>query len=313
MRELADFLKSERLGRGIPLDSISRDTGMSLSALQALEAADWDKLNSSLMVRSFVRAYCSAIGIDSSALLEKYSADILACDRQQEYIVRFGKWAKSWRVKRRLGPFGLLLFGIGLAGIVSGGIWLSEKRAREGEARPMAKAIYSHQEFPPDLPARTGAASKPEPAQPARVAEVKVAGVVGAAAPAASEPAVTSESEEKAAVGTLRTAQASDLPTEVLAAGKLAIPSETTKKHLFAVDADEKTWIQVEIDNKMTQSVMLYPGDKREWEAETGMRIVVGNLGGVRMQWDGQPVDAPGKPGRVLRFRLPDPQYVKEQ
>ncbi len=177
----------------------------------------------------------------------------------------------------------------------------------------MAKAIYSHQEFPPDLPARKAATPKPEPAQPARVAEATVAGVAGAASPAASEPAVTSEREEKAAAETLRTAQAGDLPTEALAAGKLAVSSETAKKHLFAVDADEKTWIQVEIDNKMTQSVMLYPGDKREWEAETGMRIVVGNLGGVRMQWDGRPLDAPGKPGRVLRFRLPDPQYVKEQ
>jgi len=309
MRELAVFLKSVRLERGITLDSISRNTGMSLSTLKALEAANWDKLDSLLLVKNFVCAYCSALGIDSAAVLEKYAADIRACNRQNEYLARYAKWSKVKRSRTRLGPFGMLLLGIGLAGLASGGVWIVEKRARVSETPPIAKAVYSQQEFPTDLPVRSNPVAKPEPkVEPAPVAPV----VETAAPPAAKEPAEVPVQQEVPVAGEVRTAQASGLPSEVLAAGEPAGPSETARKHVFAVAASEKTWIQVEMDGRVTQSAMLHPGETREWNAEKGMRIVVGNLGGVRMNWDGRPVDAPGRSGQVLRFHLPDPQYVKE-
>ncbi len=42
------------------------------------------------------------------------------------------------------------------------------------------------------------------------------------------------------------------------------------------------------------------------------MKIIVGNAGGIHMQWDGRPIEVPAKPGSVLRFSLPDQRYVKE-
>jgi hypothetical protein len=78
------------------------------------------------------------------------------------------------------------------------------------------------------------------------------------------------------------------------------------------VEAVQKTWIQVTADEKEPQNIMLDPGDRREWETGNTMRIVVGNAGGIRMKWDGRPVEVPAKPGSVLRFNLPDQRYVKE-
>jgi len=56
---------------------------------------------------------------------------------------------------------------------------------------------------------------------------------------------------------------------------------------------------------------MLRPGERREWSADRDLQVVVGNAGGIRMKWNGQPLEAPRDSGRVLRFRLPD--YAKAQ
>ncbi len=60
------------------------------------------------------------------------------------------------------------------------------------------------------------------------------------------------------------------------------------------------------IDGRDTRSAMLFPGDKRDWNAEKDMQVVIGNAGGVFMKWDDQRVNASREPGRVLKFRLPD-------
>jgi hypothetical protein len=79
----------------------------------------------------------------------------------------------------------------------------------------------------------------------------------------------------------------------------------------FAVEAVDDVWTQVRIDDKKTISETLHAGDHREWPADKSIQVVIGNAGGIRMQWNGQPLKAPRDPGRVLRFRLPD--YAKEE
>jgi hypothetical protein len=79
----------------------------------------------------------------------------------------------------------------------------------------------------------------------------------------------------------------------------------------FAVEADDKVWIQVKIDDKKTLSEMLHAGEHREWAADKSLQVVIGNAGGVRMKWNERQLAAPRDPGRVLRFRLPD--YAKAE
>jgi hypothetical protein len=86
---------------------------------------------------------------------------------------------------------------------------------------------------------------------------------------------------------------------------------ETDRPNKFVVEADDKVWIQVKIDEKETQSEILYPGDRREWDAARILQVVIGNAGGIRMRWNGQQLEAPRNSGRVLRFRLPD--YAKAE
>ncbi|MFP5214122.1 MAG: DUF4115 domain-containing protein, partial [Acidobacteriota bacterium] len=94
-------------------------------------------------------------------------------------------------------------------------------------------------------------------------------------------------------------------PAEVMAEDKLPVPAEKPLKQMLSVEVDKTTWIQVRPDGKHARSVTLHPGEKRDWEAKENMQIVLGSGSGVRMTWNGEPVEVAGKPGKVMRLHLP--------
>ena len=84
------------------------------------------------------------------------------------------------------------------------------------------------------------------------------------------------------------------------------MPVKEPAVHRLEVQADEKTWIQVVLDGRDTESDLLQPGENREWKARESMRVVVGNGGGVRVKWNGKSIDLPNRRNRVVRFTLPE-------
>ncbi len=75
--------------------------------------------------------------------------------------------------------------------------------------------------------------------------------------------------------------------------------------HHLEIQADEKTWIQVKVDNSKPESELLEPGEVRRWKAREKVALTLGNGGGVRMKWDGEPVELSARHGRVVRLTLP--------
>jgi cytoskeleton protein RodZ len=285
MQELADYLKSERLKQGLTLPAMSERLRVSVSMLQSLEEGDFERVGTPLLIRSFVRGYCECLGIDCQPLLEKYASEIVAVDRQDEGIQRYGKWSKGLRKKSRIGIFGVVLFGIAVVGIVYGGAWFWKFRLHSGPSKSLTASGYPQQDLPSDLSDNAVQGPRTEAVREAPMGADK-------------------------AVRPAKDLRATDILPESLEKPSNIAP--TTEKHQLTVEASLKTWVQVTTDDKNTLNVMLEPGDKRQWEAEKTMRIVVGNAGGVRMKWDGRPVDLQAKPGSVVRFSLPDQRYVKD-
>jgi cytoskeleton protein RodZ len=311
MRELAEYLKSQRLERGLTLRVVSERVRISVDMLQVLEEGGYEQIGTALLIRGFVRAYCEALGIDPLPLLEKYEAEILACDRQDESIKRYGTWSKSISVTRRLGFWGLLLLVALMIGVLCGGVWLFKKKIRLAETE-MSAIPYPQQDYPADLP--KGPVSREEIAK-VETHEDRGSGKAGTA-PSKMSPEESRDMDAHEPVGRLqepasvREAPGSDNPSLVLAEDMPAEspqkPTQVLSVHRLEVAADQKTWMQVKLDDGSTHSALLQPGDKRVWETKTSMSVVVGNAGGVRMRWDDKPVGSDGKPGQVLRFRLPD-------
>jgi len=314
MKELAEYLKSERLKQDVALQEMSERVRVSIVMLEALEEGDYDRIGTSLLIRSFVRAYCGVLGIDSQPLLEKYASEILSLDQQDEGIRRFGRCSKAFRKKNRIGIFTLLLLGIAVLGIIYGGALFWKSRENSGTSQSLKTSGYPQQELPSDLSEKGGQGVKPES---------RAGSVVLTDKSTQASPEVGGNKAEKSQAGAIPKAQ-EGLPSKLSPAGtgsaevladavaKPVAATPSTDKHQFSVEANQKTWVQVTMDDKNTQNAMLEAGDKRQWGADRTMKIIVGNAGGIRMKWDGRPVEVPAKSGSVIRFSLPDQRYVKE-
>ncbi len=81
--------------------------------------------------------------------------------------------------------------------------------------------------------------------------------------------------------------------------------ADYTNKHVLEIEAVEDTWIYLRIDDSLTYSLILEPGQKRIWTGDRGFYLKIGNAGGIRLTYDGRDLGSPGRRGEVVKLRLP--------
>jgi len=306
------------------LDAVSKRSGISIVMLGAVEACDFERFGAPILIRNTIRAYCKAIGIDAEPLILKFSSEIDSYSIQDLGLKKFGRQMKILRKRRRIISLPLLALFVSSAAVFYGGMWISEKRARLFAPMP-ADRIFTQEELPAELQERLapGPAARDKTGadlrnadEAIRNAEIHIRESQVAAQKATQgtvvQPADEVEAPEKDSQSTESPGRlALSNSTEAVADDGPIRDAETLTSNKFTVEADDKVWIQVRIDDKEVRSAMLRPGERREWSADRDLQVVVGNAGGIRMKWNGQPIEAPRDPGRVLRFRLPD--YAQAQ
>jgi cytoskeleton protein RodZ len=77
------------------------------------------------------------------------------------------------------------------------------------------------------------------------------------------------------------------------------------EKLVLQITAVDDTWIKVIVDNKDSKEYNLMSGEKLEMEASAGFNLLIGNAGGVKMEFNGKPVKISGKVGEVVNIQLP--------
>ncbi len=77
------------------------------------------------------------------------------------------------------------------------------------------------------------------------------------------------------------------------------------KKHTLSFSASQETWLLVIVDDTVVKDVMLKPGENINWEGEKGFRVTIGNAGGVKAVFNGEPLELSGDTGKVVKLTLP--------
>jgi cytoskeleton protein RodZ len=72
MAEIGATLRAARMGARIDVSEIEAKTKIRAKYLRALENEEWDLLPGPTFVRSFLRTYAQALGLDGKALVEEY-------------------------------------------------------------------------------------------------------------------------------------------------------------------------------------------------------------------------------------------------
>lgn len=309
MKDVSERLKMERLSRGWTLQDVSDRTRINITILRALESGKTGDLGSPLTVEALLGKYSAALGEQTGQ----------AEDRRQAAA---GRDAAGTR--KTPGPItAMLVMGAVFAALFLAVVFwrtydtgdLSVKSRVPAVSQPATISSTPPKQKPKDMALQRPAPSKTEKKAPALPSPGVAAGPVSSSkqdavpptrgadttAAAPKQPAAIAP-EQPAAVAPKRPAAVA--PKQPAAAVSNLPGTADQPLHSLEMAADQRTWIQVVIDGKKTETELLQPGQIQQWRARNKVDLVVGNGGGVHILWDGKPVKISRTPGRVIRLTL---------
>lgn len=282
MTSIGETLRRERLGRGLDLSQVSRDTRITVRFLESIEADRFDKLPGGVFTRSFVRQYARALGLDEEEIAAELQRVLGA---QEEPVpaplepeIKMPKVAQWEGFGKRLRPSSSLpaLAMVVVVMLVCSGIYTWWQASKTKPAvKDSAPAIAQTAQPPAAIPIST-------PAQ--------------APAPAATDTSTTPGTATRVTpvVANTETTPAPPAPAEASTA-TLGDPAGTVH---VSLKAEEPTWVAITIDGKRVYSGTLQPNESRVLNAAGSVHVLVGNAGGLGVTYNGQSVPL-GPKGQV--------------
>ena len=67
------------------------------------------------------------------------------------------------------------------------------------------------------------------------------------------------------------------------------------------LEANELSWVVVQVDSGSPQEALLRPGEKAHWKGQDQFVLTLGNAGGVKAELNGKPLKPFGPSGKVAR------------
>ena len=102
-------------------------------------------------------------------------------------------------------------------------------------------------------------------------------------------------------------------PVPGTAGNKLEAMNASKKKHNLSISATDTVWILLTIDGDDKKEMLLNAGETAFYEAYRSMNLVVGNAAGVKLKFNGKPLENLGEKGQVVRLDLPSAAPKKNE
>ncbi|MBN1474998.1 MAG: helix-turn-helix domain-containing protein [Syntrophaceae bacterium] len=287
-------LKTKREAMGLSLKDVYQQTRVSVSYLQAIENSDFSALPEPAYARNFIKTYARALGVEETLILARYeeyinSLKMLDDMETDESAGGEGFFASMFTYYRKiLGVIFVLL-------VIFSVMWLVSMQYRPSSRVDVDRSIMSKN--------INIASEKQDISEEGTSDEL----------PVLDE---TQESEDafdnKSLAPVMNAEQSQHLTSAEILAKKANTPLtdnvyeqyDDKDISILVIKANEATWIKMKIDQKPSFQILLQPGEKVEYKAVV-FDIDIGNAGGVELQFKGKKIENLGKPGEVIRLRLP--------
>jgi len=275
---LGELLRNEREKKGLSYSQISEIIRLRPYILEALENEDWSHLPSPVFVRGFIRAYAGVLGVEQAKAVKLYQEAAPAETARPKPVEKPAKTRK--KLSLSLVP---LLMAVAFALYLWKGYSSHDKGLMDSDRlRVSEKPTQAEHRERPKPP--NDQMEMPAPHIPDKVSEgvlsVEVFSSENAEAPPSSAPATPLES-----------GPAPDIVTPELS---------------LEIEVKEMTWIRVFVDDQEPREYMLRPGDHLDWRATKGFEMLIGNAGGIDLEFNGTELRNLGSHGEVVRLRLPE-------
>ena len=295
MTSIGETLRRERLGRGLDLNQVSRDTRITIRFLESIEADRFDKLPGGVFTRSFVRQYARVLGLDEDEIAaelqrvlgaQEESAQPAAAPPEPE--IRMPKVAQWEGFGQRFRPSSSLpaLAMVVVVMLICSGIytWWQTSRTKPAVSETPAVATEAN---------RAPAAHAAAPVSSAAVAPEQTA-------PEASRSPVAAPATPPVAAPVTSAAAKTELPSAQPPAEPIssALGDPAGPMHV-ALKATEPTWVAITLDGKRVYSGILQPNESKTLNASGAMHVLVGNAGGLDVTYNGKPLGPLGTKGQV--------------
>ncbi|MEW6267054.1 MAG: RodZ domain-containing protein [Thermodesulfobacteriota bacterium] len=289
-------LREERERKGLTLRQLSDRTKIPLHVLEDVEAGDPTALPASVFVKGFLRTMALELGLSPAEVIQEFKILNPEPDRPVAVpITAREELERSSRLRNMFLVMLLLVVGLGA------GILFYYPRWLNGLFQSAANTTGPSSEGGRiEAPAGAlGPAAKVK-SGPESVAPPQTAPGSGAPLSSLPAPAITSVSTDKPAssaeTAAARSGQASR--TEPAA-------STPTGGHELKIVFEKECWLQLVIDNGQVQHYRYGPGTTKTWKAEKKFFVRLGNAGGVKIFYNGQPLGSPGPEGKAVNLVLP--------
>lgn len=287
-------LKTKREAMGFSLKDVYQQTRVSVSYLQAIEDNDFSMLPEPAYARNFIKTYARALGVEETLILARYeeylnSLKMLDNMETDERTRAKGFFASMFTYYRKiLGVIFVLL-------VIFSVLWLVSMQYRPSSREDVDRSIMSK---------NINIASEKQDISEALISD---------------ELPVSNEAPENVEVADNKSAvpvQKTEPSPQVFAPGmsdqkiKPSAPDNVYDGYdgkdinSLVIKANDATWIRIKIDQKPSFQILLQPGEKVEYKAAI-FDMDIGNAGGVELQFKGKKIENLGKPGEVIRLRLP--------
>jgi cytoskeleton protein RodZ len=303
MKNLGEYLRAERLARGINLEQISADTRISISMLQAIEEGNTAQLPAPVFTKGFLRAYAEQIGLDPDAVIAEYQDRVEEVDAPQETIVSFHERLRPKSPRRK--HLGLLL-GLPLLVVLALFFWRTKHVRQESPSAISEKPAKSTQAKQTtsrsDLPAAPNQDQSATQSQ--QTPDLSRSGIEPA--PANSELDTQTATVPPTAEKVFST-QESNLSSEDESQQQIRAEPPASAPYVLEARTTQTTWLRITIDEMQEREYLLQPGEQVTWRATRGYKLHIGNAAGLQLYLNDKPIEALGESGRVVRLVLPDP------
>ena len=320
MSGVGSLLRAYRLRAGVTLVDAAEFLNIRRCYLHAIEEERYGDLPGPPYAVGFVRCYAEYLSLDGNEAVRRFRAETA------ELNGAAARWSGAKGAGSKRGPDlrfplaasetatpdgSVLLIGAMLALVAYGG-WYAVTTS-DGLVSDLVAPLPAR--FASLLPG--AAVSSPEsPAAPPSVLAAAKAGPVEPPAASAVAPAapIVPEAQQSALLAGASTAEtappgrssASVLNAGAANAGAAAAPvanvETAAERPRVSLEASEPSWIEIRDHvNKRLVSRLMAPGDVLDVPDQAGLRLTVGNAGGLVIRIDGHPVPPLGGSGVVLR------------
>lgn len=133
------------------------------------------------------------------------------------------------------------------------------------------------------------------------VAALALLGVLYFAVPAAIDWSKSLGDKTAQVTASITSSVTNSLPSKDKDTAEKAQQAPIYDKLLLELEATDKCWLEVDGDGKRLAEIMLYPGDKKTYEAKEKLIVKYGSVGAVKILVNGKDLTAVGEKGVAVK------------